>query len=365
MGAGRDGPLAWRGARAADFAIAEKYDHDRNCFSEGFSFVNNSYEEVIESCGLTGRSYIRRYNLKTGQTMKQQTVPRDIFGEGLVAFESRLYLLTYHRKQVLEFDGATWELRNRHPFPYGEGWGLTTDGCHLLATTGSSYIHRFQVEASGSWTLVSKVQVTWEGNPVNYLNELEYVTPKLWVNVWFKNTIWRVDPTTGACELRIMISDLYKWRGEATPNGIAYSRVLHPQWLLVTGKNWPTTFALQLSTADLCGRPLEHPPETCAKAPHSACWIGPLATPSQPPTQAGVASQAISATAAPLPTAPAHMMPQVKATVKAVKLPARHPIPNGLTVLATVLAAVLLISAVLLPMSIRRYQYRLLPQNGR
>eukprot|EP00434_Breviolum_minutum_P017527 symbB.v1.2.015469.t1/scaffold1158.1/size134810/6 len=88
------------------------------------------------------------------------------------------------------------------------------------------------------------------------LNEIEYITPKLWVNEWYTNRIWRVDPFTGICELQIDIGKLYNWgRSSATPNGIAYSPALGEDVLLVTGKLWPNMFALRLNVADLCGAP--------------------------------------------------------------------------------------------------------------
>lgn len=343
----REGPASWRGAPTAKFQVAAKHLHDSSCFTEGFSFVNNSGDEVVESCGLTGRSFIRRYDLRTGSTLQQQSIPSDIFGEGITGFENRMYVLTYQHHQVLELDGDTWHLRARHPFQYGEGWGLTTDGCHLLATTGSSYIYRFLPEATGSWSLVHKVQVTYRGVPMTNLNELEYVTPKVWVNIWKTDIIWRVDPYTGTAELKVVVGKLYSWFGESTPNGIAYSTAYNSQLLLVTGKSWPEIFALHLSTEDLCGPTIAQVPGSCPKAPRSACWRTLAASHVQQPS--------------PAPQKAA--LPEAKVLAKPVPLPSRGPVPVSFTVVATLLAAILLAAAILLPMGIRRYRYTHVPQS--
>jgi len=176
-------------------------------------------------------------------------------------------------KKILEFDARTFELRHQHPFPFHEpeGWGLTTDGCDLYATTGSSYIYRVRVGSAGNLELVSAIQVLRDGQPVTMLNELEYITPKIWVNQWITNRVLRVDPRTGECETFINLAGLHNWYGDATPNGIAYSFSLGETRLIITGKQWPTTFVLDMSTDELCGKSLNTGPQ-CKLAPKSACW---------------------------------------------------------------------------------------------
>lgn len=152
---------------------------------------------------------------------------------------------------------------------------MTTDGCDLLATTGSEYLFRLRPDAAGILQLVSKTRVTINGKPVHMLNELEFVTPKIWVNQWLTSWIFRVDPLTGVVEKKLDIRSLFRWTGEQTPNGVAYSTFLGRNTLLVTGKLWPQMFALQLSTSDLCGG--EAPASSwagCPSAPPSACWQG-------------------------------------------------------------------------------------------
>uniref|UniRef100_A0A7S4WGD0 Glutamine cyclotransferase n=1 Tax=Alexandrium monilatum TaxID=311494 RepID=A0A7S4WGD0_9DINO len=353
-----------------DFNVIERFPHQQTCFTEGL-FLNGSKHEVFESCGLYGRSYLRRYHLRTGQTLQTARVPAQIFSEGLALMGHRLYMLTYHAKKILEFDVRTFELSSRtHPFPYGEGWGLTTDGCDLLATTGSSFIFRLRPSASGVLELVTKVQVTHKGRPLVMLNELEYVTPKVWVNQWHTNTIWRVDPTTGAAEAHISVRGLHHWSGESTPNGIAYSVVLGRETLLVTGKQWPEMFALHMLAQDLCGGAAHAAAPACPRAPASACWPPPsVAAPSAgkaastpphaPPKSSRVSSQpppAMSAAAVPEVREGDPAAPRARLLVQ--------PLPGVVTAEAVLLALVLATAAVAVPLCIcsRRHRYRLAAQ---
>eukprot|EP00405_Crypthecodinium_cohnii_P029834 CAMPEP_0206503486 /NCGR_PEP_ID=MMETSP0324_2-20121206/54756_1 /ASSEMBLY_ACC=CAM_ASM_000836 /TAXON_ID=2866 /ORGANISM="Crypthecodinium cohnii, Strain Seligo" /LENGTH=377 /DNA_ID=CAMNT_0053992149 /DNA_START=28 /DNA_END=1162 /DNA_ORIENTATION=+ len=261
------------GVAVVNYKIVKQVPHKTDCFSEGL-FMDPDSHEMWESCGLTGKSYLRRYSFETGETLQMANVPKDLFSEGLVRFGQSLFMLTYHHNQVVEYDASTLAEIKRHPFTYGEGWGLTTDGCDLLATTGSAYIFRLRL-VDGELTFVSKVKVqTSDGTAVRMLNEVEYVTPKLWVNKWLTNLIFRVDPITGLAEKQVSLKGLHSWKGEATPNGLAYSvDGLGGNHLLVTGKLWPQMFLLELSQEDLCGPSVDSEP-SCPAAPKSACFLG-------------------------------------------------------------------------------------------
>lgn len=262
------------GLPTALYALKQTYPHETGCFTEGL-FVNANgsvYDEAFESCGGLGRSYLRRYRLLTGETLQTGFVPFEIFAEGVSMLGQRLYMLTYTGSVVLEYSPITMTEVRRHPFPYGEGWGLTTDGCVLYATTGDEHLYRLAPDAFGTLALVGKVPVTLHGTPILRLNEVEYVTPKIWVNQWGTNYLYRVDPVTGMVEVQLDIYKLHHWSGEETPNGVAYSAALLGEMvLLVTGKYWGHSYALQLSADELCGEAASVAP-TCALAPRSACW---------------------------------------------------------------------------------------------
>ena len=74
-------------------------------------------------------------------------IAREYFGEGIAILHEYLYVLTYRKQTVLRFplsafaagpEGLNAVKPEKFPFPAREGWGLTTDGCNLLATTGAA-----------------------------------------------------------------------------------------------------------------------------------------------------------------------------------------------------------------------------------
>ncbi|OLQ13582.1 Glutaminyl-peptide cyclotransferase [Symbiodinium microadriaticum] len=307
------GPVA--ATPLATYKVEARFPHRVDCFTEGL-VLNGS--EVLESCGLTGKSVLRRYDLSSGQTKKEVHLDGKYFGEGTVELGTSLFVLTYQHKVMLEYDRETLKVTRVHPFPYGEGWGLTTDGCDLLATTGAPYLYRLRRAEDGEFKLVNKVLVKHEGKSLRMLNEVEYVTPKLWVNEWITNRIWRVDPVTGDCERYIDIKKLHPWRGQATPNGIAYSPAFGKQLLLVTGKLWPNMFSLRMSASDLCGGALSSKPE-CMQAPPSVCHDShAVADPAPGPTVVATTSTA-------KPTAPALSQTSLAPTMS----PEQGPAPNA------------------------------------
>lgn len=338
------------------YIVAEKFPHQVECFTEGL-FVNDTRHEAYESCGLYGRSYLRKYQLKTGETLKTARVPSSVFSEGLALMGDRLFMLTYHGHKVLEFDVNTFQLAERtHPFPYGEGWGLATNGCDLYATTGSSFLFRLRIGQSGVLELVDKVQVTYEGRPMVMLNELEFVTPKLWINQWHTNNILRVDPTTGIVEARIDVRGLHRWSGEQTPNGIAYSKALGFEYLLVTGKQWPHMFSLQMTAEDLCGGPLSTAP-TCPTANPSICWPGPIVE------QVGKSLSLVekpASGAGQLAATPLPELPQLPQTAMGQSM------PGSVVAVSLVLAAFAGLGTIVAPICIhaRRSRYRLAMQKA-
>mmetsp|Transcript_71246 Transcript_71246/g.163275 ORF Transcript_71246/g.163275 Transcript_71246/m.163275 type:complete len:220 (+) Transcript_71246:229-888(+) len=186
--------------------------------------------------------------------------------EGIAIMGRTLFQLTYESRKIFKYSAFTGDYVGEKPFPY-EGWGLTTDGCVLYATTGSSKLYALDPH---SLEVTSSVEVVDSaGASQTKLNELEYVAPYVWINVFESSKILRVDPVTGVAGHSIDVGSLYAWDGRKVPNGIAYSHARSPTSLFVTGKFWPQIFELQLSMDDLCG-PVP-PSATCSAAPQSAC----------------------------------------------------------------------------------------------
>jgi glutaminyl-peptide cyclotransferase len=118
-----------------------------------------------------------------------------------------------------------------------EGWGLTHDGKRLMATNGTATLHFFD---PATFQPIGHLLVSEEAQPLQYLNELEYVEGEILANVWGSNRIARISPSSGQV---IGWIDLVSLLNLMSPlptevlNGIAYDQSGHR--LFVTGKNWP------------------------------------------------------------------------------------------------------------------------------
>ncbi|GMG16880.1 unnamed protein product [Phytophthora fragariaefolia] len=245
------------------------HPHNVSAFTEGLLFDDGA---LIESTGLNGASFIRKYRLsdlstdlfRTGST---QSVPflREfrfddaIFGEGVTVLGDKLYALTYKAEQVLVLSRHNFQLLGQFPLTTStrEGWGLTTDGELLIASDGSAQVLFF--DPLDDFKLHHSITVRKDGVPVKDLNELEFVEGELLANVWFKDYILRIDVATGdvleqidlawlsnmVANIHTKVMDRSPMVEDAVMNGIAYDPVsCH---VFVTGKLWDSMFELELS----------------------------------------------------------------------------------------------------------------------
>ena len=93
-----------------------------------------------------------------------------------------------------------------------------------------------------------RVTVTFQGTPVNYLNELEWIGDRIWANVYTTDQIVIVDPATGIVEGVVDLTGILP-EEEVTPttdvlNGIAYDDA--GKRIFVTGKNWPKLYEIEI-----------------------------------------------------------------------------------------------------------------------
>jgi glutaminyl-peptide cyclotransferase len=221
--------------------LVKTYPHDPSAFTEGLFFHDGA---LYESTGLEGQSEIRKVTLKDGKTVVRRVIPPPYFGEGIVNWKDRLISLTWRHRQ-----GFVWRLADFAPiaqFRYeGEGWGLTHDGRQLIMSDGTAQLRFLDPE---KLTEERRITVTFNGRPVERLNELEYVKGEIWANIWYDNHIARIDPRTGAVIDWLDIAPLVKASGakdsEAVPNGIAYDA--KGDRLFITGKNWAKLFEIKV-----------------------------------------------------------------------------------------------------------------------
>jgi glutamine cyclotransferase len=229
-------------AFAADgYRVVHTYPHDRQAYTQGLIFEDG---HLYESTGLSGQSSLRMVDLASGRVLQRVSVPSQYFAEGLTSWGSTLIQLTWQSHIAFVYD--RFSFRQLRTFNYdGEGWGLTEDGKDLILSDGTATL-RFLDPVT--FHEVRRVEVRDGGDPVDQLNELEYLHGQIYANVWHTDRIARISPSTGKVlgwiDLTGILAKGQVTDPEAVLNGIAYDAA-HDR-LFVTGKLWPSLFEIKV-----------------------------------------------------------------------------------------------------------------------
>ncbi len=218
-----------------------EYPHDKTAFTQGL--VEDS-GFLWESTGLYGESTIRKVDLESGEVLAQKSLDEKYFGEGLAILNDRLYQLTWKAGICFVYDR---ELNEVGQFKYdGQGWGLTTDGTHLILSDGTPELRFFNPE---TFEEVRSVWVRLGKRRVGRLNELEMFGTggKLYANTFESDLVYEIDPKTGYVTAVIDLTGLWP-RRERPRGGVLNGIAVNPKTnkMLVTGKYCPRIFEIQL-----------------------------------------------------------------------------------------------------------------------
>ena len=104
--------------------------------------------------------------------------------------KNKIYQLTWQNETVLIYDARSFQEIRKIKYR-GEGWGLTSDGRHLLMSDGSSTITYRDPE---SFKVIRKIRVHDGDRLVSHLNELEFIKGEIWANVYMEDVIARISP---------------------------------------------------------------------------------------------------------------------------------------------------------------------------
>ncbi len=225
------------------YKIIRKYPHGTKDFTEGLEFYRDT---LMESTGQKGASYFKKYDFKTGKVYKQISIDAQYFGEGITAINNKIYQLTWQSNVGFIYDANT--LKKEKTFQFDkpiEGWGMTNDGNYIYQSDGTEKIWKMD---PATQKMLGFVNVYTNANKIKSINELEWVNGKIYGNIWQKDAIAVIDPTTGAVEGVLNLADLRKYvkNTEAEVlNGIAYNA--KTKTFFVTGKYWDTLFEIQVN----------------------------------------------------------------------------------------------------------------------
>ena len=227
------------GIRDYTYRVVHTYPHDPGAFTEGLFYLDGF---LYEGTGIERQSDIRKVQLETGEIVQRHVIPPEYFGEGIVAWKNELLELTWKGEMGWIYDLATFAVRGEFHYP-GEGWSLTTDGKRIIMDDGTAQLRFWDPETLAE---TGRMTITADGQPVQFLNELEWVKGEILANVWHTDRIARIDPKTGQVAGWIDLTGL--WSGsdheEKTLNGIAYDA--QQDRLFVTGKLWPNLYEIRV-----------------------------------------------------------------------------------------------------------------------
>lgn len=220
--------------------IVNSFPHDRTSYTQGLFFYDGA---MYESTGLNGKSTFRKVDISTGKALSKLTFDRKYFLEGSVEKDGNIYMLTWQNQLAFVYDAATLEYKASYSYPR-EGWGLTTDGKHLVASDGSARLYFMD----DNFRQVRTITVKMDGRPVRYLNELEYIDGKIWANVYMSDLILIINPESGNVEGVVDCTGLLprqlQYEDTDVLNGIAYNPA--DGRIYLTGKNWCRLYEVKI-----------------------------------------------------------------------------------------------------------------------
>ena len=220
------------------------HPHDTGTYTQGLVLAPDG--TLYESGGEYGSSTLREVDLATGEAIRAQDLPAEVFAEGLALVDDELVQLTWREGRALRWDAAEFELLGEDAYT-GEGWGLCDDGERLVMSDGSANL---TFRDRDDFSVLGTVPVRAGDRAVPRLNELECVDGTVWANVYTSDTIVQIDPDTGAVLAEVDASGLLTdAEAEAADvlNGIA--AVPGSDTFLITGKDWPWLFEVRFVRA--------------------------------------------------------------------------------------------------------------------
>ena len=230
-----------RPAEELEVEILRTLPHNSSSFTQGLEVLG---ESILESSGLYGQSSLSEIDSQNGEVIRQISIDESLFGEGITVKGESIIMLTWRAGVALEINISSFSIIGNFSFE-GEGWGICFNGEHLIMTNGTSELSFRDPE---SFEIEFIVTVTWDGEPVSNLNELECVDDIVYANVWMEDVILGIDPTSGQVEFYVSPISITKTQGNSTEevlNGIAFDQSSGGFW--ITGKNWTEIYLVNFS----------------------------------------------------------------------------------------------------------------------
>lgn len=235
---------------------------------------------LYESTGLYSRSTLKKIDAHTGEIVYKKNTPI-IFSEGLALASNKFYQISWKKGILNIYDKNLRLIANKNYL--GEGWGLTFGQDVFFMSDGSDHL---QIRNPGNFKLKKKIRVQISEETFNklkifnksknsknfinsiktknnndkfksilYLNELEYVSGKVYANIWYQDYLIIIDAQDGkvigivdcrhlANAERQTMQDKHIWQTDNVLNGIAFDS--DSKVFFLTGKNWSYIYRVTL-----------------------------------------------------------------------------------------------------------------------
>ena len=221
-------------------------------YTQGLFYYNNT---IYESGGLYSKSTLTRMEWPSQKIILKLNLEQKYFAEGIAASFSNniLYQLTYKEREILLYSFPDMEYKNKIKMPgeMKEGWGLCAgkEKDEFFATDGSDKIFVLKIDKNNNeLNVVSHISVTQNKKSLYRLNELIYDGEYIYCNVYFSDSVYKINPNNGEViniynmkplidhdikngkltQLRLSMGDVL--------NGIVY--IPEKKSFILTGKLW-------------------------------------------------------------------------------------------------------------------------------
>jgi glutamine cyclotransferase len=223
------------------YRVLNTYPHDPNAFTQGLVFEDG---QLYEGTGRWGESSLRWVDLETGRVLQVHELSKDYFGEGIEVYADSIVQLTWKSGTGFVYDRDSLNVLSQFSYET-EGWGITYDGERLIVADGTARLYFWD---PNTYEQLGQVPVRDRGQPIDRLNELEFIGGNVYANVWQTDRIAVISPATGNVVAWVDLKGLLPAE-QRTPdvnvlNGIAYDE--QEGRLFVTGKLWPALFHIEL-----------------------------------------------------------------------------------------------------------------------
>ena len=231
------------------YEIVNIFPHDIEAYTQGLEFDG---DDLYESTGLNGKSTLRKVNYKSGEIIEIKKLDDAFFGEGITLIHDKIIQLTWKSLKGFIYNKTNLEMIKSFPyFDSKEGWGLCNDGNKLYKSDGSENIW---IINPNDFKEESRIQVVTNKSALRKINELEWVSGKIYANTYQfqKDVVVIINPVTGSVDGVIDFSGLKEKVKQHTKlnvlNGIAYHK--KRKTFFVTGKNWNKMFEVKILSKD-------------------------------------------------------------------------------------------------------------------